>query len=197
MAGLETIIGQIRKESEDSAARTTAAARQKAEEILAQARAEAEEECAAVREASKKRTKEILERGRSAAELKVRQGLLAKKQELISQVLEDALKKAKNLEPERYFDAVVKLAAESAMEGEGTVYFSQADLDRLPAGLEERLNAAVREKNAFLKISGESREIDGGFVLSYGGIEENCSFDAIFDSAREHLQDEVGKILFS
>ena len=73
MAGLETIIGQIRKESEDSAARTTAAARQKAEEILAQARAEAEEECAAVREASKKRTKEILERGRSAAELKVRQ----------------------------------------------------------------------------------------------------------------------------
>ena len=83
------------------------------------------------------------------------------------------------------------------MEGEGTVYFSQADLDRLPAGLEERLNAAVREKNASLKISGESREIDGGFVLSYGGIEENCSFDAIFDSAREHLQDEVGKILFS
>ena len=39
--------------------------------------------------------------------------------------------------------------------------------------------------------------MDGGFILCYGGIEENCSFDAIFDSAREHLQDAVQRILFA
>ena len=58
------------------------------------------------------------------------------------------------------------------------------------------INQAVKEKKASLKISREAREIEGGFVLSYGGIEENCSFDALFASAGEQLQDVVQKILF-
>lgn len=197
MAGLETIIGQIREESEESAARVIAAARQKAEEILEQARAEAEEECAGIAEASRRKKEEILERGRSAAQLQIRQGLLAKKQEMIRQVLCEALKEAEEMEPGRYFDAVVRLAASSAMEGRGTVYFSEKDLKRLPEDLEGRLNAAVKDKGAELVISREARDIDGGFVLSYGGIEENCSFASIFDSAREQLQDTVRKVLFS
>ncbi len=197
MAGLETIIGQIREESEESAARVIADARQRAEEILEQARAEAEEECAGIAEASRRKKEEILERGRSAAQLQIRQGLLAKKQEMIRQVLCEALKEAEEMEPGRYFDAVVRLAASSAMEGRGTVYFSEKDLKRLPEDLEERLNAAVKDKGAELVISREARDIDGGFVLSYGGIEENCSFASIFDSAREQLQDTVRKVLFS
>ena len=44
MAGLDKIIGQIQKESEDAAARTIAAAREKAENMLQQAREEAEAE---------------------------------------------------------------------------------------------------------------------------------------------------------
>lgn len=196
MAGLEKIISQIRNESEEAAAGVVAAAEEKAQQILEQAKAEADEECAGILESSKRMTEEILKRGRSAADLKVRQGILAKKQELIGQVLSEALKEVKNLEAERYFDAVVKLAAESAMEGHGTIYFSEADLKRLPEGLEERMNAAAAGKKAVLTIASEPREIEGGFVLSYGGIEENCSFDAIFDSAREQLQDVVHKILF-
>ena len=39
--------------------------------------------------------------------------------------------------------------------------------------------------------------INGGFVLTYGGIEENCSIDALFDAAHEVLQDKVQEILFS
>ena len=48
-----------------------------------------------------------------------------------------------------------------------------------------------------LHVSAGSRDIDAGFVLTYGGIEENCSFDAIFDSARETLQDKAQELLFS
>ena len=48
-----------------------------------------------------------------------------------------------------------------------------------------------------LHISGDTRDIDGGFVLTYGGIEENCSIDALFDAAHEVLQDKVQEILFS
>ena len=197
MAGLDKIIGQIQKESEDAAARTIAAAREKAENMLQQAREEAEAQCGEIRARSAKEKEDILERGRSAAELKVRQGLLAKKQEIIGSVLADALKAAKNLEAERYFQVIVRLAADAAMAGEGVVFFSEADLQRLPSDLERRMNDAVKDKGAVLKISSEPRVMDGGFILCYGGIEENCSFDAIFDSAREHLQDAVQRILFA
>ena len=63
----------------------------------------------------------------------------------------------------------------------------------------DTLNAALvagGKEGAALTVSSETRDIDGGFVLTYGGIEENCSFDALFDSAHEMLQDKVQEILF-
>lgn len=196
MAGLEKIIRQIQEESDEAAGKVVAAAKETREQLLERARAEAKQECDRIEEEGRKQKEEILSRGRSAAALKARQELLAKKQELIGGVLSQALAEAKNLEPDRYFDVVVNLAAERAMEGRGTVYFSEQDLKRLPKDLEERINQAAKDKKAVLQISSQPREIQGGFVLSYGGIEENCSFDAMFDSAREHLQDVVRKILF-
>ena len=39
--------------------------------------------------------------------------------------------------------------------------------------------------------------MNGGFVLAYGGIEENCSIDALFEERADALSDAVRKILFS
>ena len=39
--------------------------------------------------------------------------------------------------------------------------------------------------------------MDGGFVLLYGGIEENCTVRALFDARREALQDQVHALLFA
>ena len=54
----------------------------------------------------------------------------------------------------------------------------------------------AKEKGGNLTISKESRNIDGGFVLVYGGIEENCSIQALFHSEREYLADKVHENLF-
>ena len=196
MAGLDKIIGQIRQESDDIAARTVAQAREEAQGILSEAREAAQAECDRIEKRSEQAVKDTLERGRSAADLQKRRGILALKQRLVREVLDQALENMKNMDEKSYFEALVGLAAKSAMPGEGVIYFSEADLKRLPKDMEERLNQAVKEKKASLKISREAREIEGGFVLSYGGIEENCSFDALFASAGEQLQDVVQKILF-
>ncbi len=196
MAGLDKIIGQIRQESDDIAARTVAQAREQAQGILSEAREAAQAECGRIEKRSEQAVKDTLERGRSAADLQKRRGILALKQRLVREVLDQALENMKNMDEKSYFEALVGLAAKSAMPGEGVIYFSEADLKRLPKDMEERLNQAVKEKKASLKISREAREIEGGFVLSYGGIEENCSFDALFASAGEQLQDVVQKILF-
>ena len=55
----------------------------------------------------------------------------------------------------------------------------------------------AQKKGGVLEISGETRNIDGGFILIYGGIEENCSIDAMFAEKRDELLDQVRKILFA
>ena len=45
-------------------------------------------------------------------------------------------------------------------------------------------------------MSDETIDTTGGFVLSYGGIEQNCTFKALIDAEREKLTDKVTKVLF-
>ena len=58
--------------------------------------------------------------------------------------------------------------------------------DRGPAG----------KAGGSLAVSREAQAIDGGFVLVYGGMEENCSFSALFDANREDFLDAARAVLF-
>ncbi len=199
MAGLDKIIARIQAESEEAAARTLETAKAKAEQILQEAREEAGQECAAIEKKAQQTADNILDRGRSAAELKKRQRILAEKQILISEILNKAKRELKEMPVDAYFDSIVKLAVKAAQKGEGKILFSQEDLARLPGNFGDTLNAALEaggKAGTSLTVAGETRNIDSGFVLTYGGIEENCSFDALFDSAHEALQDKVQEILF-
>ncbi len=42
----------------------------------------------------------------------------------------------------------------------------------------------------------EPKAIPDGFVLVYGGVEENCTLKALFDVKKDQLQDKVNEILF-
>ena len=138
----------------------------------------------------------MLHRAESAADLQKRRAVLAAKQELIGQVIQKAHETVLALPAAEYFSAVQKLAARFALEGEGVVYFNAADLARLPKDFEKTLNSAA-PSGSTLTVSRETRPIDGGFVLAYGGIEENCSFEALFNANREGMQDQVQKLLFT
>ena len=199
MAGLDKIIARIQAESEEAAARTLEAAKAEAEQILQTAREEAAQECAAIGKKAEQAAANTLDRGHSAAELKKRQRILAEKQVLIGRIIGEAKKELKNMPAEAYFDNIVKLAVKAAQKREGKILFSKTDAERLPENFADTLAAALiksGKEGAKLTVSGETRDIDGGFVLTYGGIEENCSFDALFDSAHEMLQDKVQEILF-
>ena len=47
-----------------------------------------------------------------------------------------------------------------------------------------------------MKGSEDPGRIKSGFILSYGGIEENCSLDAIFAEKAETLRDLANSILW-
>lgn len=196
MAGLDNIISRIYAESDAAAAKTRSAARAQAEEIVNVAREEAERQCADIETRGEHAAADILARGRSTADRKRRQRLLAEKQRLINETIAMAGETLRTLDTADYFERMRKLAVRTAHPGRGVLIFSKRDLDRVPADFGKKLNAALRSRGAVLRISKETRTMDGGFVLVYGCVEENCSIDALFDSARERLQDKARDILF-
>ena len=78
----------------------------------------------------------------------------------------------------------------------GEIYVSKRDLERMPDDFPAKIEKTAQEKGGSLVLKKEPREIDGGFVLVYGGVEENCSAGALFASQRDELADKVHAMLF-
>ncbi len=195
MAGLDKIIKEIADEASAEAKSTLDNARSEADGVLADARSEAD----AIREKSEKAAKqhrnEMEQSRNSALALQKRQRLLETKQALLSETLDRAREELYALPPELYFTLLMKLAAQVAEEGEGEMMLCEKDTARLPGDFEAKL-AANLPNGSTIRLSKETRPVDGGFVLKYGDVEANCSFAAIFDARREEFADIVSPILF-
>lgn len=133
----------------------------------------------------------------SGAKLKQRQTLLSAKQQLIREIIQSAKDSLLELDDGAYFRLIFQMAAKFALPQQGKLILNEKDLGRAPKDFNAQLEAAVKAiPGAALSLSDSTRPIDGGFVLDYDGIEENCSFDALFYSSQEDLQDKVQELLF-
>ena len=196
MTGLDKIVSQILEEANNSASAKLEKARAEAEEIMNTARAEAEKEAEEILQKAKTDMENYAERTKSAADLRRRTAILAAKQEMISQVLDKAYQKFCSMDEETYFATLLDILKKFVMEDDGVIFFSEEDRAKLPDDYEEKIEAIAAEKGGTLTVSQENRNIERGFVLAYGGIEENCSFRALFDSRKDELQDKVQAVLF-
>lgn len=196
MTGLEKMKSQILDEAKALADSKIAEANRKAEEILDEAKAEAEKSVTGISQKSEKDVANYRERIVSSIDLQKRTKLLAAKQEVIAEVLEQSYDKLKTMETGEYFAMLLKLAENYVLSQEGTIYFSQEDLGRMPESFKGDVEKLAKAKGGKLTISGEGRNIENGFVLAYGGIEENCTLRAIFDAKRDEFADKIHHILF-
>lgn len=197
MTGLDKILSQIQHEAEEAAASVLAKAKNEAADIKSAAIAKGKAESEIIAQQSKSAVEDVLARAASAAALQKRKAILTAKQQIISDTITKAQQSLYQLPQEQYFGIILKMAEKFTLPQEGEILFSAADLKRLPEGFETTLNNAIKAKGASLKISSNPRNIDGGFILAYGGVEENCSFEALFSSAHDSLQDKVHQLLFS
>ena len=90
-----------------------------------------------------------------------------------------------------------KMLEKFVLSDSGEIYFSAADLKRLPDGFEKEITAIAQKKGGSLTLKKEGREIENGFILVYGGIEGNCTFRALFNTQRDALQDKIHQELFA
>ncbi len=197
MAGLDNIINEILNDAKASAREITDQAKKEADEILAAARAEADSAASEISKKSDNDVKTVEERAKSSADMQKRQAVLKMKQEVISDVIEEAHQRMVDMDIDSYFDLVEKMLKSYARAEKGELFLNERDRGRMPAGFTHKLEAIAKEKGGELILSSETRKIDGGFVLSYGGIEENCSIGAMFSGRNDELVDAVNAELFS
>ncbi|MGI6177800.1 MAG: V-type ATP synthase subunit E [Eubacterium sp.] len=197
MTGLDKIKERIEAEARDTAQEKLRKAGEEADAILGQASADAEKTKADSAQKSQAAVTSYRERIASAIDIQRRNKILAAKQQMIGEVLKEAEEKVASLDDEAYFDLIARLIENCVHAEAGELFLSEKDLSRVPSDFGEKAAEIAKAHGGSLTLSKKPADIKNGCVLVYGGIEENCTLDAIFSAKKDELSDLAVKILFS
>lgn len=196
MTGLDKIISKINEDAKESYAQIIRAAKREADILLENAQSKANEEANATIQAAEKKASELLKMTESTANLDGRKLVLKAKQDLVDSILNEALEKLCSLPDAEYFPVLYTLLKKYVHPTKGELVLCRKDKSRLPANFSEQIANIAAEKQGELTISQNTIDARGGFLLLYGGMEENCTFDALFRENRDILQDKVFQTVF-
>lgn len=197
MTGLDTILESIRKDGRENAAAILAKAQQEAAVIKSRGEEDAQLRREEILRDAPQQAQDAADRMLSSAHREQRRILLTARQALIQETLEAAEKSLFDLPDQEYFTVLLGLAAKRALPQKGELVLGSRDFARMPADFGKKLQAALPQGAELTVGEKPNPAIDGGFLLLYGGIEENCTFRALFDDKREELQDLTNQILFA
>ncbi len=136
------------------------------------------------------------DRVKSSIDLNRRNKILEAKQEIIKNTMTKALELVDELSDEEYFALIKKLLTKRVRSESGEMRFSDRDLKRLPANFKSEVSEIAEKADGKLVVSEKSIDVNNGFILFYGGIEENCTIEALFIERHDELSDISQKILF-
>lgn len=196
MTGLEKIINQIIEEAEVAAAGKREQGEREAETILREAREQAEKEAQRVEDKTANDAAAYRARVESSCDMQRRTVLLKARQEIIRDTIGEAYRSLSEADTEQYFGALERLLENSVQPREGVMVLSAKDLERMPREFTEKVEKIAASHGGSLRIASEPGNLENGFILIYGGIEENCTLKAVFDAARDRMQDRVHEILW-
>lgn len=198
---LENIVEKILSEAGD----TVRVIDGKAEEDIGKLKTRLDaEERTLTQDAEKKaeaEAEEIVSRRTSSALLEGRKRVLGAKESVLNEVFAEAKTRLLGLPDDEYLKLLTGLAVANCASGDEVVILSPADKKRLSKklkGWETSINSALKEKKlpGKVKVSDETRNIEGGIVLSKGRTEINLSLDVLLGELRYEMEGRLTEILF-
>lgn len=196
MSGLDKMKARILEEAEGTAREILDNARKEAARILEAAEKEAESGSAALMAKAQREADDYEKRTVSALDMERKRKLLSARREIISRVLDRAYEKVRDLDEKEYFEAMDKLLEKYVQPEAGVICFPEKDLRRMPEEFRAKIMETAGEKGGSLTLSKEPGQMEAGFLLIYGGVEENCTLKAVFRAKRDELSDLVNRLLF-
>ena len=192
MKGIEKITQRINDQAQAEIDSILAAAQAQADLITQQGKAKAEAESAELAARNTMAAAARQERLIGAAQMEAKKLVLAARQELMEKAYDKALEKLCTMSDEAYIAVVVDLLEQAAPDGKGSVVFG--------ADVKQRIGeAAVAQANkklgGSLTLAEETRPMKGGFILSRGNVEVNCTFETLVRLQKAETAGEVLKKL--
>ncbi|MBQ7549293.1 MAG: hypothetical protein IJT03_06270 [Clostridia bacterium] len=196
MNGLEQILRKIEEDSSSAVSEIMDDAAQRArlndEEETGKANARASE----ITAKAKKTAEQIAENSVGSCEAALRKGELKAKSDVVAGWLADSMAKINSMSGEEYYSAVFNLAVSHCSRQNGILLMNKRDKANMPGGYMKMLNDALPE-GASLELSDEDADIKNGFIIRYGGIEENCVFDSLLEEKTDVLKDKLFALIDS
>ncbi|GAE87741.1 V-type ATP synthase subunit E [Acetivibrio straminisolvens] len=198
MAGVEKIKERIIEEARAQAEANIKRAQEEAAKIIETAQKEADAKKAQILEKAKKEAVDVKKRLKAMAELEARKKKLQARQEVVEEAFNKAIEKLNSLPDREYEEIISRLIINSVQSGTEEIILSPKDKQRISAGFIENINKKLSEKgiDGKIRLSEETKNISGGFILKSGDIEINNSFEAIIRMKREEVEAQVIKALF-
>ena len=196
MSGLDKITNMITEEATEECQKILKDASDEIKNIIASARKEANKVSREIVDKAKKEADLITATAKGKAESISRNRYLEIRNAILNDVISAAYLEIEKFSDEEYFELIKKLLIKYIQPGECTMFLNGYDLGRLPEDFEIEINTAVFEKSA-VYVSKQAVDIENGFILSYGQIEINCTFKAIFDENMDNLKDMLSPFMFS
>lgn len=196
MNGLEKILDKISQDARKEADNILDAAHTKASEIKAESDKKISRECEEINKKALAKVQAIREKSKGTVDLAYRQIILKAKQDLIRETIAASRERLESLSDADYQAFFKELLDNHVPNQDAVLELNERDMRRIPKSVIEDFKQKALKKGATVTLSDEPAGIKNGFILDYGGIEENLSFDALIDQNIEYLEDETGRILF-
>ena len=198
MKGIEKITAHIEADAKAEAQAVLDENSARIAEIEAGYKQKAQDEYWTRVRAGVKDCEDRVQRMNRLAAMESKKAILAAKQEMVSKAFDRAQKMIVNLPAEKYTAFLAKLASESASTGGETVIFNERDKANCGEAAVKAANELLAKKGVAgkLTVSGETRDICGGLILSQGGIEVNCTVETLIDLCRGEMSSQLAEVLF-
>ncbi|NLO26218.1 MAG: hypothetical protein GX114_08785 [Clostridiales bacterium] len=193
MEGMERIRESILAEAKAQAESIVKEAESKVKEMEEQAVKRAEENTKNRLTRAEAEAEEAQKRMLSMAELELKKQSLEVKQSLIDKAFDKALDRLKNLPEADYIGMMVSILGNAGLTGGEELVVPAEDRERFQKGLLKKINDQLGFE---LKLSDETRSMQGGFIVKSNGVEINNSFETLLRMEREKVETEIAEILF-
>lgn len=190
MNGLEQILLKIEEDNQTAVSEIISDAKAQAKNMLDESAEKAKTQADMIIQQAEKHAEQIAENAESGYDAVLRRGELQAKAEIVNGWIDKAMDAINNMDAEEYFSTLFNLILIHSDAKSGELLFNEKDKSRLPSDFMKMLNDALHD-GARLVICDEAADIENGCIIRYGGIEENCTFEALLNEKADEVKDKL------
>ena len=193
---IEDIIRQIGDDAMAKSDGMLSGARAEAEVVIEKARKNAERFRAEAMRKAEEGAKEHARRIETLAGLELRKDILKEKKSLIAEAFEKAEDKIANPPCAEYLAFLKPIIIDAVESGSEEIVPSKKHRSMFTSAFLDELNSELGSPNGRLRLSEDSGDFSGGFILREGKKETNLTLKSLFGTERDRLEPEVAGTLF-